>query len=129
MEAKKKMPIWARVILIVLAALISIVVLVLIGAHFITPIRYFDFFIDSAAEYKTPGMMDGAVLQGYAYDEATNTFLHTAYMKDKSASRIYVVDGENNKNVKSRYQSTYCLYRYSNRAVLHNRQTLLRKNM
>lgn len=101
MEAKKKMPIWARVILIVLAALISIVVLVLIGAHFITPIRYFDFFIDSAAEYKTPGMMDGAVLQGYAYDETTNTFLHTGYMKDKSASRIYVVDGDNTKDVKS----------------------------
>lgn len=101
MENKKKMPIWARVILIALAALIALVVLVLVGAHFITPLRYFDFFRASDAEYKTPGMMDGAVLQGYAYDETTNKFLHTAYMKDGSASRLYVVDGENTKDVKS----------------------------
>ena len=101
METKKKMPVWARVILILLAVLISIVVLVLIGAHFITPKRYVGFFKDANAEYKTPGMIDGAVLQGYAYDEETNTFLHTAYMKNKSASRIYVVNGENNHEVKS----------------------------
>lgn len=101
METKKKMPLWARIILIVLASLIALVVLVLLGAHLITPLRYFNFFRASDTEYKTPGMMDGAVLQGYAYDEATNTFLHTAYMKDHSASRIYVVDGENTKDVKS----------------------------
>lgn len=101
MEAKKKMPIWARVILIVLASLIALVVLVLLGAHLITPLRYFDFFRAADTEYKTPGMMDGAVLQGYAYDEVTNTFIHSAYMKDKSASRLYIVNGENTKDVKS----------------------------
>lgn len=101
MEAKKKMPLWARIILIVLASLIALVVLVLVGAHLITPLRYFDFFKIADTEYKTPGMMDGAVLQGYAYDDVTDTFLHTAYMKDGSASRIYIVDGKNTKDVKS----------------------------
>lgn len=90
----KKFPVFLKVILITLAVILVLVILILTGAHFFTPLRYSEFFRSSKIAYDTPGIYDGAIMQGYAYDSENDIFLHSAYMTDgESASRIYIVDG------------------------------------
>lgn len=93
---EKKFPTFLKVILIALAVILVLTILTLAGAHFFTPIRYSEFFRSSKSAYETPGIYDGAIMQGYAYDSENDIFLHSAYMTDgETASRIYIVDGKN----------------------------------
>ena len=48
-----------------------------------------------------PGLNHGAVPQGIAVDEDRDIVLTTAYMKDKSASRIYLTNSKNEQKIVS----------------------------
>lgn len=59
---------------------------------------YNDFYKKSQKEFAIAGLNDGFIPQGLCY--TSNTFLTSGYMKDGSASRIYVVDKATNDTVK-----------------------------
>lgn len=58
--------------------------------------NYKHFYAKAKAEFAIPGLDQGLVPQGLTYHESSENFLVTGYMKDGSASRIYIV-GENTK--------------------------------
>lgn len=57
---------------------------------------YKHFYAKATEEFAVPGLDDGFTPQGLTYDAASQNFLATGYMKDGSASRVYVI-GEDNK--------------------------------
>ena len=79
---------------IAIAAVAIILVLAIVlalGAHFLTPVVFSDFFSNASEAYVTPGIDAGFVPQGYDYHNEYGIFLHCGYMADgESASRIYV---------------------------------------
>ena len=64
---------------------------------------HFKFFSDATSEGQVPGLSDGLVQQGYDYVAEEKAFLASGYMKDGSASRVYVTVGDNTTAV-----SLYC---------------------
>lgn len=53
-----------------------------------------DFFKTAEKEFKIPGLSEGFVPQGIAYDENSGYYLISGYMSDNSTSRVYTVDPE-----------------------------------
>ncbi|MBQ9132245.1 MAG: hypothetical protein IJX62_07230 [Clostridia bacterium] len=80
-----------------LAALLGLVALILLLVHLFTPVVYNDFYKDAKKEYKIPGLADGFIPQGFAYAQEEKVYLQCGYMKDDSASRIYVLPQGNEK--------------------------------
>lgn len=68
-------------------AVLAVLVLVLnVGAT----LRYVNFFGNAKAQFRIPGLTTGFVPQGFDYVQDKNCYLISGYMKDHSASRIYV---------------------------------------
>ncbi|MBE7075923.1 MAG: hypothetical protein E7375_02490 [Clostridiales bacterium] len=61
---------------------------------------YPTFYANAEKEFEVAGLEDGFTPQGLCYEENSKTFLSSGYMKDGSASRIYVIDGEEGKTTK-----------------------------
>lgn len=81
----------------VLLGLVCLILLVMIGAFAWSKIYYHTFYSDAERSFSIPGLWSGFIPQGFEYDEKSESFLISGYMKDGvSASRIYVVpkDGE-----------------------------------
>ena len=99
-KAKKKMKWWKKLIIIAISVVVALG-LILTGA-----IAYFRLSVKSyydASEYAfiIPGLSDGAIPQGFDYDETNDNFLVSAYMKDGSPSTLYIVEKESGKTTKS----------------------------
>ncbi|MBR7101864.1 MAG: hypothetical protein IKC74_06210 [Clostridia bacterium] len=89
-----------------LKAAVRTVALILVFVFFILYTVYFGekvifakFFLNSDTEFRTPGMADGYIAQGLDYMEERSAFLSCGYMKDKSASRVYVISEESRKEL------------------------------
>ena len=52
------------------------------------------FFMNADREFKIPGLSDGYVPQGFDYIKDREAYLACGYMKDNSASRIYMMNEE-----------------------------------
>lgn len=92
MSAKVKSAHKARkIVVIVLASLIALVLLVLLGARawFRLPVR--EYYSHSEKAFKIPGVNDGMILQGLAYDETNEWFYVTGYRTDGAASQVGIV--------------------------------------
>ena len=77
-----------KFMLIFLSTLLVIWLLV----QLITTIIFFEFFQKADKEFRTPGMSDGLVSQGFTYLEDQQFYLQCGYMADgESASRIYII--------------------------------------
>lgn len=61
---------------------------------------YGDFYSKATKEFEIAGLDEGFTPQGITYDETSKTFLTCGYMKNGSASRIYVVNAKNNATLK-----------------------------
>lgn len=61
---------------------------------------YKDFYLIASSEFEIAGLEDGYTPQGLTYEKVSKTFLTCGYMKDGSASRIYVIDAETNQTTK-----------------------------
>lgn len=79
----------------------SIMLILIIGVCVFLVVRVVTFFAAvrnfynvARKEFLNPGINSAFDEQGIAYDEKTNQFLFSGYMKDKTASAIYVVDPE-----------------------------------
>ena len=79
------------VVIAIPVALIALVLVLALSIHLLTPLVFPGFFGKAREEYVTPGIYEGLVPQGYAYDEDERVYLQCGYMADgESASRIYV---------------------------------------
>ena len=94
--AKRILKILARVLLGVIAAALALVVLVWGGLNVAKFAIYSDYYSAKTNVCINPGLSDGFVCQGLAASEEYGKFFVSGYMKDDSASRLYVTDLENN---------------------------------
>lgn len=93
---KKSLKKVGKILLIVVASLLALVLLVILGLNALKYVIYPDYYESKSDLCKNPGLSDGFVCQGIcAYEESGLIFV-SGYMKDHSASRIYVTDTENN---------------------------------
>jgi len=91
----KALKIAVRTLALILVAILFILYAVYFGEKLI----FAKFFINSDTEFKTPGISDGYVCQGFDYMKERAVFLSCGYMKDKSASRVYVISEESRKEL------------------------------
>ena len=56
-------------------------------------LMHYDFFSGAESSSQIPGLSDGLVQQGYDYVESEAAYLTSGYMRDGSASRIYITKG------------------------------------
>ncbi|MBQ8448362.1 MAG: hypothetical protein IJX27_05485 [Clostridia bacterium] len=92
----KTLKLTGKILLIALASILALVILFLCGMNIAKSAIYPDYYAIKTDICKNPGLYDGFVCQGVCAYEEGGKFLVTGYMKDHSASRIYVTDKENN---------------------------------
>lgn len=85
-----------KVILCVLIGVICLVVVAVGGLNVAKYAIYSEYYSISDNVCKNPGLSDGFACQGIGYNEENEVFVVSGYMQDKSASRIYVTDKDNN---------------------------------
>lgn len=85
-----------KIICMFLASML-IAVLVAVSAFSIADrVKYREFYKNSEKVCTIPGLWDGAVQQGFDYSEDHGLYIYSGYMKDHSASRLYVFDNDGN---------------------------------
>lgn len=85
-----------KIALMAVASLLALVIVV-IGVFNVAKLAIYREYYSSKTDIcKNPGLNDGFVCQGIAASEENGVILVSGYMKDHSASRIYVTDLENN---------------------------------
>lgn len=87
-----------RITLIVIAS-----VLVLLGLFLLIWFfgdNYDEFYDKTNKEFAISGLNEGFTPQGLCYDDGQNLFLVCGYMKNGTASRVYVVDGATGETTK-----------------------------
>ena len=86
-----------KILAIILGAAVTLALVTLIGLNAAKFFIYSDYYQIKEDVCKNPGLSDGFVCQGIcAYErEGGDVILVSGYMKDKSASRIYVTTAEN----------------------------------
>ena len=82
-------------ILIILAVTVAAILLILAGFSLFDRISYFSFYANSERYEKMPGTWSGFVHQGYTKTDG-GTRLACGYMKNGEASRVYILDGNEN---------------------------------
>lgn len=78
-----------------LVGIISLVVVAWGGLNIAKFDIYSEYYSINENVCKNPGLNDGFVCQGIAANEANNVFIVSGYMKDHSASRLYITDKNN----------------------------------
>ena len=79
----------------VLIGVICLVVVAVGGLNVAKYAIYSEYYSINENVCKNPGLNDGFACQGIGYNEENEVFLVSGYMKDKSASRIYVTNKDN----------------------------------
>ncbi len=80
----------------VLIVILSLIVLIFGGLNVAKFFIYSDYYSLKTDICTNPGLGDGFVCQGICADEENNKIFVSGYMKDNSASRIYVTDIDSN---------------------------------
>ena len=57
-------------------------------------LSHYKFFSEATSDRQIPGLSDGLVQQGFDYVPEEDAYLVSGYMRDGSASRIYVIKGD-----------------------------------
>lgn len=73
---------------------ITVIFLIFIFLNIYLRLPVLDFYSVSSKEYKLPMINKGFIPQGIFYEESLDVIFSTGYMKDKSASPIFVMDRE-----------------------------------
>ena len=85
-----------KIIMFIILGVLALLLLFVIGLNIAKHFIYSDYYSMKTNVCKNPGLNDGFVCQGIAVSEENGVILVCGYMKDKSNSRIYVTDFENN---------------------------------
>ena len=88
----KKAP---KIVLIIIGVILGLPSLLFISLNMYFRVNYREFYSISEKEFKIPGLNRGFTPQGLTLS-ASGSFLTCGYMKDGSASRIYVIGDEDN---------------------------------
>ncbi len=90
---------WKEVLVWILACIFVLVGLFYIGFKLYFKLPHSSYYNASIAAFEIPGTNDGFIAQGIDYDPAAEQFLVTGYMKDGSASPLFLVgkDGKAKK--------------------------------
>lgn len=91
----KALKIFGKILLIAFISVLILIILVIGGLNVAKFAIYRDYYKAEQTICKNPGLNDGFVCQGIAAAEQHGLILVSGYMKDKSASRIYVTTTEN----------------------------------
>lgn len=94
--ATKILKLTGKILLIALCSVLALVILFLGSLNIAKFAIYNDYYAIKTDICKNPGLSDGFVCQGVSAYEEGGKFFVTGYMKDHSASRIYVTDKDNN---------------------------------
>ncbi len=81
-----------KVIITILAVLLALALCVIIVARIYFRVPAKEYYKHSEKAFKIPDIDNGFIPQGLAYNEEDQSFIMTGYMKDGSASPIYLVD-------------------------------------
>lgn len=89
-----------KIVLITFCCILGFVLLLILGAraYFRLPIE--EYYKNSEKAFIIPGLSDGMVHQGLAYDGENDTFLITGYRTDGKASQLSVVSKADGKEIK-----------------------------
>lgn len=82
-----------RIVIRIFTAVLSFILLIAIGLNVFFRVHYRVFYAASEKVFKIPGLNEGYIPQGLTRC-SDGTFLTCGYMKDKSASRIYIIGGD-----------------------------------
>lgn len=89
-----------KIVEIILCCILGLVLLLLLGirVYFRFPVR--EYYRNSEKSFVIPGLSDGMIHQGLAYDSENDTFFITGYRTDGNASQVSLVSKEDGKEVK-----------------------------
>lgn len=87
----------------ILAGLLALLLVAAIVFMMRDSILYSDFYKHSERGWRVPGLWSGYVSQGFDYCEERGVFLTCGYQKAGRASRIYILDGEEEIRVDLKY--------------------------
>ena len=73
------------------AVLVAVVILALLGFKAFDGIKHAAFYKNAEPVFKTPGVKDDFVQQGFEYVQEDDVFLVAGYMSNNTASRVYVI--------------------------------------
>lgn len=89
-----------KVLVIILCTLLALVLLLLVGIRAYFRISVSEYYKNSEKAFVIPGLSDGMIHQGLAYDAADGDFFITGYRTDGAASQLSVVSKADGKEVK-----------------------------
>ena len=89
---KKVLTILGKIFLIAIISIIAIVILAWGGLNIAKFPIYSEYYSIESNVCQNPGLSDGFVCQGITVSEANERIFVSGYMKDNSASRIYITD-------------------------------------
>ena len=89
-----------KVVLIILCCLIGLVLLFLLGIRGYFRIPVSGYYKISEKAFVIPGLSDGMIHQGLAYDSESGTFYITGYRTDGGASQVSLVSKADGKEIK-----------------------------
>jgi len=92
---KKILKLALKIALAALAGILALVILVLGVLNVAKFMIYSEYYSAKDNLCKNPGLSDGFVCQGICSVDGTDKILVSGYMKDKTPSRIYVTDTDN----------------------------------
>lgn len=95
-ETKSKKSLWYKIPLIIVGSIIGLFTIVWGGLNIFKFAIYSQYFDVMTKLGTTPGLNDNFVPQGICVSEENNVYLMSGYQADKSASRIYITDGNKN---------------------------------
>ncbi len=98
-RTKKKMKLWKKLLIICLSVILGVSAL-LGGAVMYFRLSVDDYYSASEKAFRIPDINNGIVPQGLEYDATNGYFLMSGYMKNGSASRLYIVQKSNGKKIK-----------------------------
>ena len=75
----------------ILAILVAVVILAILGFKAFDGIKHATFYKNAEPVFKTPGINDDFVQQGFEYVDDDKVFLVAGYMSNHTASRVYVI--------------------------------------
>ncbi len=89
-----------KILLSVLCGVLVFFLLLILGmrAYFRLPVR--DYYRNSEKSFVIPGLSDGMIVQGLAYDKGADAFFVTGYRSDGQASQLSVVAREDGREIK-----------------------------
>jgi hypothetical protein len=81
-----------KIIIGIFACIVCLLLIIIGGFNAYLRIAYYDFYKSSETCGNVPGVSDGFIQQGLSYVPEAEKFVSCGYMKDGSASRIYIFD-------------------------------------